>query len=412
MSTQRQREASSEGVTEVTGTQTEVAALQAQVTELRAATAASSASLLERDEGTSRRQLFKTLSATAVGAVAAVVVNDRSAEATFNGTAVGASTNNYGILSVSNLFPLPAVNTGNVGVLGLTSDAGAVGLLPANAGVGGAANSTVGVAGVTNVGVGVSGLTTSGNGVEGQSGSGNGVFGTIPASSSSNGIAVYGLNYSSYAGPSSGAGGFGVYGLSAKGHGLVGATAVAGGAAVVGATNGVAGAYAAAFYGPVIVGGAFTVVGGPKSAAVEHPDGGYRRLYCMEAPEAWFEDFGEGQLVCGKAEVSIDSDFGAVVERASYHVFLTEYDDHHGLTVTRRGPAGFSVEADETIVKAKGKEPSEVNATFSWRVVAKRKDAIGKRLEPVEFPPPPVLPRPDDHPTVTNEPQSGAPPRP
>jgi hypothetical protein len=84
---------------------------------------------------------------------------------------------------------------------------------------------------------------------------------------------VYGFNNSSYAGPGPGAGGFGVYGLSAKGHGLVGATATAGGAAVAGSTNGLAGAYAGLFYGPVIVSGPFTVFGGPKSAAVPHPEG-------------------------------------------------------------------------------------------------------------------------------------------
>ena len=111
------------------------------------------------------------------------------------------------------------------------------------------------------------------------SGGGSPVYAEVPGTASANAIAVYGLNNSSYAGPGAGAGGFGVYGLSAKGHGLVGATASAGGAAVVGATNGVAGAYAGAFYGPVIVGGDFTVVGGAKSAAVAHPDGSHRLLY-------------------------------------------------------------------------------------------------------------------------------------
>ena len=125
---------------------------------------------------------------------------------------------------------------------------------------------------------GILGISTDSNGVRGRTLSGNGVFGQVPSNSSSNAIAVYGQNYSTYAGPSPGAGGFAVYGLSAKGHGLVGATATAGGAAVVGATNGVAGAYAAAFYGPVIIGGNFTVVGGAKSAAVPHPDGSHRRM--------------------------------------------------------------------------------------------------------------------------------------
>ena len=101
--------------------------------------------------------------------------------------------------------------------------------------------------------------------------------GELLGSATANGIAVYGLNNSSFAGPVPGGGGFGVYGLSAKGHGLVGATATAGAAAVVGATNGVAGAWAAAFYGPVVVGGDFIVVGGAKSAAVPFPDGTNRQ---------------------------------------------------------------------------------------------------------------------------------------
>ena len=134
---------------------------------------------------------------------------------------------------------------------------------------------------------------------------GNAIRAEVPAVATSNAIAMYALNYSTYTGGGPGAGGFAIYGLSAKGHGLVGATAAAGAAAVVGATNGVAGAYAAAFYGPVIVGGNFTVVGGAKSAAVPHPDGSHRRLYCMESPESWFEDFGKGQLECGRAEIAV-----------------------------------------------------------------------------------------------------------
>jgi hypothetical protein len=149
-----------------------------------------------------------------------------------------------------------------------------------------------GVLGVDIVtgGVGVLGRaghegTGSGVGVRGESGSGIGVSGTIPAASSENAIAVYGLNYSTFAGPNPGAGGFAVYGLSARGHGLVGATAAAGAAAVVGATNGVPGAYAVAFYGPVLVGGDFTVYGA-KSAAVPHPDGTRRWCTARKARRA------------------------------------------------------------------------------------------------------------------------------
>ncbi len=231
--------------------------------------------------------------------------------------------------------------------------------------------------------VGRSGHTGHGStiGVQGESGGGIGVRGLIPDTSAGNAIAVYGVNNSSYAGPSSGAGGFGVYGLSAKGHGLVGATSAAGGAAVVGATNGVAGAYAAAFYGPVVAGGDFTVFGA-KSAAVPHPDGSHRLLYCTESPESWLEDFGKAEVVGGRAEVTIDPDFSAIADLADYQVMLTVYDRHLGLCVTERGPARFSVEARH----------AGATGRFSWRIVAKRRDVTCGRLAPVSIPAAPSCP--------------------
>jgi hypothetical protein len=132
----------------------------------------------------------------------------------------------------------------------------------------------------------------------------------------------------------------------------------------------------------VIVGGNFTVVGGAKSAAVPHPDGSHRRMYCMESPESWFEDFGKGRLECGRADIAIDPEFAAVVDLRDYHVFLTEYGGHNNLSVAEQTPHGFRVEAAD---------PTSV-ARFSWRVVAKRKDIAGRRLEPVTIPTEPTLP--------------------
>jgi len=247
------------------------------------------------------------------------------------------------------------------------------------------------VLGTGNLGRGVTGLSNSNYGVLGVSASSVGVRGEIPSSSAANATAVYGLNSSSFTGVGPGAGGFGVYGLSANGHGLVGATAAAGGAAVVGATNGVAGAFAAAFYGPVIVSGDFTVIGGAKSAAVPHPDGSHRRVYCVESPESWFEDFGEGSLECGSAVVQIDPDFASAADTGSYHVFLTAYGNHV-LHVAERTPAGFTVRADTVLAEATGRNESGPSGTFSWRVVARRKDIKGVRFDRVTIPAEPVLP--------------------
>jgi hypothetical protein len=239
-----------------------------------------------------------------------------------------------------------------------------------------------GVLGLSSNDTGVLGMDSSGVGVRGYTVSGTGVLGDVPGNSSANAIAIYGLNNSSYAGPSQGAGGFGVYGLSAKGHGLVGATASPGAAAVVGATNGVAGAYAAAFYGPVIVGGDFTVVGGAKSAAVPHPDGSHRRLYCVESPESWFEDFGRGTLTCGQATVTLDPNFAAVADARDYLVFVTANDGQPDLSVCDRTTEGFRVKSTA----------SDAVGTFAWRIVAKRKDIVAPRFEHVDVPKKPDLP--------------------
>jgi hypothetical protein len=235
-------------------------------------------------------------------------------------------------------------------------------------------NGAVGTS-VNGTGSGVLGLKFSGAGfaVLGRTfsnvaGSG-GVRGEIPSTVSVNGIAVYGVNSSPFDGGAPGNGGFGVYGNCAKGHGLVGATGTAGGAAVVGASNGVVDAFAGVFYGPVAVGGSFTVYG-PKSAAVPHPDGSHRLVYCLECPESWLEDFGKAQLDCGETEVKIDPNFAAIADLTDYHVFLTQYGAHNDLCVTEQTPTGFRVKAKDG-AGAGG---------FSWRIVGKRKDIVAERL--------------------------------
>ncbi len=244
--------------------------------------------------------------------------------------------------------------------------------------IGEAFNNGAGVVGVAGVvipslpsGVGVYGHTNANNGV--------GVRGQIPALDVANTIAVYGANFSTNPGPGSGAGGFGCYGFSALGHGLVGATAVAGGSAVVGATNGVAGAYAGVFYGPLVV------VGGPKSAAVRNGDGTHRLLYCVESPESWFEDFGKATLVRGRVTVPIDHEFRAVADLSDYHVFLTPCGNTRGLHVARQTPMAFTVQEHDD---------GTGELSFCWRLVAKRKDIAAERFAKVVLPKEPLHPTP------------------
>jgi hypothetical protein len=117
-------------------------------------------------------------------------------------------------------------------------------------------------------------------------------------------------------------------------------------------------------------------VTGIKSAIVPHADGWHRRLFCMEAPEPRFEDFGEDRFANGRGYVRLDPEFRAVVHAEGYDVYLTEYDDSHGLYVTNRTPAGFEVRTKE----------GRASGTFAYRVVAKRRDVVATRLEKVRLP--------------------------
>jgi hypothetical protein len=288
----------------------------------------------------------------------------------------GNSTSGIGVHGNSNAQTAVYGNTGSgVGARGdATSGTGVIGTSAQNNGVfglsPGAGNGVVGQSGngngvlgqATSGGNGVQGLTTSGTGVFGSAGSGTGVFGT---SASGAGVAGTSANNNGVFGDASGTGN-GVFARTANGNGLV--------AQATGSGN------AASFFGAVIVNGNFTV--GPafvKSGSVAFTDGSVRRLYATEAPESWFEDFGEAQLVNGRASVPIPADFAQAVNTSvPYHVFAMPHTaDVESLAVTVRAADHFEVEAN-----GKG----QVTGSFSYRIVAKRKDVVAPRFERVTLP--------------------------
>jgi hypothetical protein len=248
--------------------------------------------------------------------------------------------------------------------------------------------------------IGGPGINSGGYGAYGANANGGtGVLGTT--STDVNGHpAVLGMNGG--AGPgvqgfSSGTGSIGISGGSDVGVGFWG-TANGSGTGVLGSSisgTGVWGQsqsfFAGVFSGPVLVQGNFTVTGA-KSAAVRGADGGLKRLYSLESPESWFEDFGSGQLGSGSATVQLEPGFAGVVHSDNYHVFLTPQGDSNGLYVGNMTPAGFTVHEQQG-----GKS----NIGFSYRIVAKRKDIPGARLEHVGEPPtlpdnfktPPMVPK-------------------
>jgi len=68
------------------------------------------------------------------------------------------------------------------------------------------------------------------------------------------------------------------------------------------------------FDGNVVVNRDLNVTGA-KSAVVQSRDGSLRRLYAVESPESWFEDFGTGQLKDGHAQVRLDTSYAPLAQR-------------------------------------------------------------------------------------------------
>ena len=157
-----------------------------------------------------------------------------------------------------------------------------------------------------------------------------------------------------------------------SGYGVLGSATATGGIGVYGLGN----PWAGVFGGGVFINGALTVVNGAKSAAVPHPDGSLRRLYCVESPESWFEDFGRGALGQWHRVHYARSRFrrhreGRLLPRLNAERRVARF------YVESKRPEGFDVREQRRGVG---------NLTFSYRVVAKRKDIAGPRFEKVESP--------------------------
>ncbi len=93
-------------------------------------------------------------------------------------------------------------------------------------------------------------------------------------------------------------------------------------------------------------------------------------LYCPEAPEIFFQDYGDGQLVNGKAHIELDPDFAKNVtinEKHPLRVFIQLEDDCYGVYVTNKTKTGFDV------IELNG---GSSNAKFMWTVTANRADDI------------------------------------
>lgn len=119
-------------------------------------------------------------------------------------------------------------------------------------------------------------------------------------------------------------------------------------------------------------------VSGPAggSTLAEAGENGPVKLYAMESPENWFEDFGTAALDGGEATVAIEPLFAATVNLdRDYHVFLTPLGDC-ALYVAEKTPAAFTV-------RAQGGAACAIE--FDYRIVARRRGYEDLRLEPVDL---------------------------
>ena len=317
----------------------------------------------------SRRDLLRYGAAT-LGAVAAAAATTGPPVEAANGAPLligseNTATTETALLSSSNGFRALSINNTGSAVTGISrapeAGWGVLGQTHAKYGAGvlgevafGAADAVVGRS-----------SSPSGSGVHGIHGGGIAVLADVPSGSSPNAMPLYARNESSHTGPTPGAGGFAVYGVSRWGHGVVGHSRAAGAAGIVGATNGVPGTAAGAFFGDVFVFGTLTVAGGAKSAAVPHPDGSsHRRLYGMESPESWFEDFGDAQLDGGRAEVTFDP--GARCARRFLQLPRVPHRAGHASTRHREEPNGVWLHGRSRC--RTGRAEGQVTIRAEWRV--------------------------------------------
>ena len=284
-------------------------------------------------------------------------------------------------------------DTGN-GVHGSAIDgAGVVGFTGRGYGALGACTApdqnNIGVYGTSPTGTGVRGHVSSGVGVQGTAQVGTGVSGEAPgtgvAGTSTSGEGVVG-----YSTDGTGVRAGSQFGTAAFAQSLRGVGLVAVSLATVYDPTAIS--EAARFFGNVTVSGDL-IVTGAKSAAASHPDGTLRRLYCLESPQSWFEDFGEATLSGGVARIPLDPDFAALVQTDGYHVFVTPHDPVH-LYVSDRSRDSFEIRVVPGVGGVTAETVGTVTASVSYRVVARRADVPDQRLEQIPMPQAPTADTP------------------
>ena len=105
---------------------------------------------------------------------------------------------------------------------------------------------------------------------------------------------------------------------------------------------------------------------GTKSTVVKDLNNDPVIMYCPEAPEVLFQDYGDGKLVNGKAHITIDPVLSKNIHVDESHpirVFIQLEGDCNGVYVTHKSANGFDV------IELQG---GASNVSFSWQITATR----------------------------------------
>ena len=213
-----------------------------------------------------------------------------------------------------------------------------------------------GVFGQSSTGTAVAGTSTSGSGVYGSTSNENsptaqfGVWGNDVASDYGDNIAVYATSQIGEA----------VVGVSPDSTAIFTSTNTDG--AQPFAAGNSAGNQCAVLTGAAF-GGASLFCDGTQSSIVQTGGDRWVRVYSVQSPENWFEDFGSGQLVNGSAEIALEPVFAQTIASGDYRVFPVPNGDCKGLYVAQKTATGF-------VVRELGGGQS--NVLFDYRIVARR----------------------------------------
>lgn len=109
---------------------------------------------------------------------------------------------------------------------------------------------------------------------------------------------------------------------------------------------------------------------GTKSTVVKDETGDNRLLFCTEAPEVLFQDFGTGELTNGSAHIDLEGLLTKVIRVDAKHpmkVFIQLEGECNGVYVTNKSAKGFDV---------KELQGGKSNVPFTWQIVASRADEV------------------------------------